>query len=816
MKRFVFFLWVFSAGILFASDKPAADPLPISGFEDRGDFSLYVRESPIATIGYTLTRDGHYSRKCVISMSGQTVEYGMDVRADAQGLWTAIDMTAPAGPVSVIRLADRAEFTLKEKKYSVQLTANHLLYDNFGPAFESFMLRRYDLAKGGKQTFSRLVVPQAVLDFEVEYRGTEPRTVRGAETAFRRFDVRLLGLVVEIWADADFRIDMMRVPVQYAVFVRRGFEELMAETPADPLLSKPESKVSRQTIMVPMRDGVSLATDLYLPEAGGKPLPVILIRTPYKKEMQEMEGNYYARRGYAVAIQDCRGRFASQGKWEPFFSEPKDGYDAIEWLAAREWSSGKVGMIGGSYVGWVQLWAASEKPPHLATIIPNVAPPDPFYNIPYEHGTFYIFGSIWWANILESRATADISGQILTRINEQKYEKILRSLPVIELDKKVLGRENPYWRQWIVHNANDDFWQRANFLDKLKSLDLPVFLQSGWFDGDGIGTKLNYLELKKSRNRFQKLIVGPWGHTDQSSSRLGDFDFGPQASIDLRTLYLRWFDRWLKGIDNKITEEPLVQVFVMFSNQWLKSDTYPLPQTVFTRMYLRCGKGANTSRGDGRLLPEPPPSGEKGFDQYTYDPADPTPDPEYNFKSEEEIRKEKDKTVSVEDQREKAKAFHDVVAGSRRDILVYQSEPLKDPLTIAGPVSATLFAASSARDTDWFVSLMDVDEKGKIFSLCRGTVRARFRESTRKPVLLEKNRVYEYTVDLWHTGITFQKGHRIRAEVASAMFPMFSRNLNTGGHNEMETKFRKARQKVLHDTRYPSYLLLPVVKLETE
>ena len=207
----------------------------------------------------------------------------MDIRADSQGRWIAIDMTAPTGPVAVTRLADRAEFTVKDKKYSVQLTANHLLYDNFGPAFESFMLKRYDLAKGGKQTFSRLVVPQAVLDFEVEYRGTEPRTVRGKELPFRRFDIRLLGLVVEIWADADFRIDMMRVPVQYAVFVRRGFEELMAETPVDPLLSRPEYKVSRRTVMVPMRDGVGLATDLYLPEAGGKRLPVILIRTPVQK-----------------------------------------------------------------------------------------------------------------------------------------------------------------------------------------------------------------------------------------------------------------------------------------------------------------------------------------------------------------------------------------------------------------------------------------------------------------------------------------------------------------------------------------------------
>jgi putative CocE/NonD family hydrolase len=540
---------------------------------------------------------------------------------------------------------------------------------------------------------------------------------------------------------------------------------------------------------------------------------VILVRTPYKKEMNELTGNYYAKRGYVVAIQDCRGRFASEGTWEPFIYESKDGYDAIEWLGTQEWSKGKVGMIGASYVGWVQLWAASENPPHLTTIIPNVAPPDPFYNIPYEYGSFFILGAIWWAEILETEATGDLSGRAMAQINERKYEKILKSLPVIELDEKILGKKNPYWRKWIQHNTNDDYWQRANFIDALKNLDLPVFLQSGWFDGDGIGSKLNYMALEQSKNKFIKVILGPWGHTDQSHSRLGDYDFGKEAAPDLQTLYLRWFDYWLKGIDNKIVEEPLVEYFVMFSNQWLKGDTYPLPETQFTKFYFDSTEGANTSKGDGVLMTEMSEKG-KEFDQYVYDPGDPTPWPEYYYKSEEEIKQEKDKTIDIEEYKKRIEAFHNEVSDAREDILVYQTPPLEKPVSVAGPLSAVLYASTSAPDTDWFITLMDVDEEGKIFHLVRGTIRARFRNSMEKPELLQKDKVYRYDIDMWQTGITFRKGHRIRIEISSALFPMFSRNLNTGGHNEIETKFQKAIQKIFHSNEYPSHILLPVVNLD--
>lgn len=808
------FLFLLSHSYLIGAEEEIS-PLPISGFSEKAAFKLFINESQIGTIQYTLTAEGAYERKFILALAGQKAEYALHVRTNDKGVWEEMIFTDPTETATLKREKDHAILTLKNKgeTHSVSLQDKHLLYDNYGPVFESFMLKQYDRDKKGKQVFPRFIAPVRTTDVELEYKGRESRRIGEKEMIFWRFDFTIMGIAVEVWADEESRIYMMNVPVQYAAFVREGFEELLDIRTADPSISKPEHEVLKKTEMIPMRDGVKLAADLYFPKGEDQKWPVILVRTPYKKEMEELKGEFYARRGYVTAIQDCRGRFSSEGTWEPFLNEPRDGYDTIEWLGTQEWSNGKVGMIGASYVGWVQLWAASEKPPHLATIIPNVAPPDPFYNIPYEYGTFFILGAIWWAEILEREATGDLSGKTMAEINERKYEEILKSLPVIDLDKKILGKENPYWRKWIQHNTNDAYWEKANFMAKLKGLDIPVFLQSGWFDGDGIGSKLNYAALKESRNKFQKLILGPWGHSDRSHSRVGDHDFGKEAALDLQTLYLKWFDRWLKGVDTQITEDPLVQVFVMFSNKWLKGNTYPLPETQFTKFFLSSTKGANTSKGDGRLC-RALPEGGREFDQYTYDPGDPTPSPQFYFKSEEEIRQEKEKILDVEEQKKKAQAFHNKVTDSRADILVFQTDPLEDPLSIAGPVSAVLYASSSAKDTDWFVTFMDVDEEGKIFHLTHGTLRARFRNSIKKPEFLEKGKIYPFTIDMWQTGITFRKGHRIRIEVSSALFPQFSRNLNTGGHNEMETESVKADQKIYHSEEFPSHILLPVVKVD--
>jgi len=556
---------------------------------------------------------------------------------------------------------------------------------------------------------------------------------------------------------------------------------------------------------VPMRDGVKLVTDIYRP-AGVEKAPVILVRTPYKKDLNEPQGRFYARRGYVYAVQDCRGRFGSAGTWEPFVNEAKDGYDAIEWLAKQPYSSGKVGMIGGSYLGWVQWWAASMHPPHLATIIPNVSPPDPFYNIPYEYGAFFLTGAIWWADILESNATGDISGVAMSKIGEKKYDTLLKALPVIDLDKTVLGKENPYWRKWIAHPTNDAYWEPANFLDKLKDVNIPVFHQSGWFDGDGIGTKLNYLKMESWHHASQKLTLGPWGHTDTSARGYGGRDFGETALVDLQRDYLRWFDYWLKGKDTGIQKEPLVSIFAMGSNKWLRGDTYPLPQTKFQKLYLASEGHANTSRGDGWLGWEQP-SADAPPDKYVYDPADPTPDPRAYRESDEDEKKVR----TMQERRKEAEEYHIKVTDARKDMLVYTTPVLEKPLTIAGPVSAVLYASSSAKDTDWFMNLLEVDDDNKVFSLVQGKIRARYRKSMKNPEFLKPGEVYEYALDLWHTGITIPAGSRLRIEVASASFPLWSRNLNTGGHNETESKYVTADQTILHDAKHPSHVLLPVI-----
>ncbi len=783
-----------------------AQPATLKGPGDDSTFYLYVNEDRVGTIKVKWLPGGAYTNDATLSMAGQSMTVSTSATVDGDGLWTQLTATAPTGTATCTREGAVARRTLMDKTTTIDVKPGARVFDNYGPALMSQAVRLYDRAKGGKQPFPVILLPGVAVEGAIEFKDQVERTVAGKDLVFVRYIYNIAGIDITLWTDADGKLYLGEVPAQHAAYVREGYESLRREPVSDPLLSSPKYEVKVEAgAKIGMRDGIKLSTDIYLPQTDSK-VPAILIRTPYKKEMGEVQGRYYARRGYAVAIQDCRGRFGSEGAWEPFINEPKDGYDAIEWLAAQQWSNGKVGMIGGSYVGWVQWWAASERPPHLVTIIPNVSPPDPFYNIPYEHGAFFTLGAIWWADILESKATGDLSGVALSKIGEKKYGQMLRALPVIDLDKAVLGKENQYWRQWIAHPVDDNWWAQADFLHKLQDVTIPVFHQSGWFDGDGIGTKLNYLQMREYGHGNQKLTIGPWGHTDTSARKLGEHDFGPQAVIDLQRDYLRWFDYWLKGVDNGVTKEPLVSIFVMGSNQWLHGDTYPLPATKFIKVYFSGSGKANTSKGDGRLTFDEPAAGGPA-DKYVYDPGDPTPDPDFY-----ELTEEQEKQVRSADEKKKAaEAHHEQVTAERRDILVYQTDRLKEPLTFAGPVSATIYASSSAKDTDWYVTLVEIEKDGKTFTLCAGKLRARFRNSVKKAELLKPGRIYEYKLDLWQTGITVPPGDRLRVEVASAVFPMFSRNLNTGGHNETETRYVTARQAIYHDQQHPSHVLLPVI-----
>ncbi|HVP58367.1 MAG TPA: CocE/NonD family hydrolase [bacterium] len=794
---------------------------PLNVLKDQGKFTFYLNEEVLVRTDFKWRSDGSYSGSYAISTAGQTVVSSLEIKVDSLGHWTGMMMDTPRGPIEVAREEDKAKITWNGQTQTAILKPGTRIFENFSPALMSQVVIAYDQAAGGKQTFPLFIIPGVVIDASLERLDTMERSVGGRLQKFTLYRYGLPNVDITLWVDDANRICFGDVPAQHGAYVREGYEALMIHQTTDSTLSQPSFRVTvDQGTWIPMRDGVKLSADIYRPDAPGK-FPVVLVRTPYKKEMSELQGRYFARRGYVYAAEDCRGRFASEGKWNPFFDEPADGYDSVEWLASQPWSTGKVGMIGASYVGWVQWWAAREVPPHLVTIIPNVSPPDPYFNMPYEYGAFFMWGAIWWADVLEENATGDLSGKAFSEIAEKKYAKLLRALPVIDLDKSVLGKPNAYWRDWIAHPDNDQYWDRASFLERLAKVDIPVYHQSGWYDGDGIGTKLNYLAMAKYGHKNQKLVIGPWPHT-ASATRMGprNTDFGPNATIDLETSYLRWLDHWLKGVNNGIDREPMVALFVMGSDKWLTGDTYPLPETEFTNYYLTSQGKANTSWGDGRLMTSAPGStAGAAADAYTYDPADPTPDPIFYINPRDTVEDDQTKgkesnkpEVSTEDQQSDLLAYYGKVDGERQDILVYDTPFMTEPLTIAGPVSAVIYASSSGKDTDWFVRLSEVEASGGVYPLVHGVIRARYRNSFAVPELLAPGQIYEYHVDMWQTGITIPVGARLRVEVASAAFPLFSRNLNTGGHNETETNFVSAAQNIYHDAAHPSHIVLPVIR----
>ncbi|KAA3607263.1 MAG: CocE/NonD family hydrolase [Planctomycetota bacterium] len=790
-----------------ASTRGAQEVLPTSmlGLQDSGRFFLYLNEEVIGNYTFDWQESGAFEASRTLEYAGQKVESGLKIEVDDQGYWTRARSQTAFGDAEFRRDGPLAHMNFRDKDRELDLGPGHILYADEAPALLALIPQAYDLEVGGQQDLSTVVMPGGVIDVQVEFIGSSERAVGNRDCVFQKFQIQVATVAMELWFDDQGRLCLCEIPSQQARILREGFEALLVEPEVDGTVSAPEFTVRRRASMnVEMRDGIALSTDLYLPESD-TPVPAILIRTPYKKEMLEVEGRFYARRGYAVAIQDVRGRFASGGEWKPFIQEGPDGYDTVEWLAAQDFCNGRVGMLGGSYLGVAQWQAARQRPPHLVTIVPNVSPPDPFYNIPYEYGTFFLLASLWWAEIVDTDATADLSGASFAAIGEKDYLELLKTLPVIDLDKSVLGYENAFWRQWIQHQTQDEYWDGGAFLEYLEEVRLPVFHQSGWFDGDGIGSKLNYLAMRRHGHPHQKLILGPWGHTDKATRFLGGEDFGEQALVDLPREYLRWFDYWLKGRENGVLEEPLVHLFVMGSNEWLYGDQYPLAETQFETWYFDNVRNEGASNGKGGILSRQKPSQISLPDIYRYDPGDPTPVPEM-LKAKHVAEEIRQAWIDAEEEQR-----HALVMDHREDVLVYTSPPLQDDLTLAGPLSAVLYASSSAVDTDWFVSLNRVDAEGGIHPLGIGKLRARYRNSIHETELLEPGRVYAFTLDLWQIGIQLKAGERLRVEVTSAYFPAFSRNLNTGGNNEMETQFETASQVIYHDAARPSHIILPVI-----
>ena len=535
-------------------------------------------------------------------------------------------------------------------------------------------------------------------------------------------------------------------------------------------------------VRVKMRDGVELSADLYRPDTEGK-FPVILNRTPYTKTGSLESGRYFAERGYVFVAMDVRGRGDSDGEFVPYRNDGQDGYDAVEWCAAQPWSTGKVGTIGGSYNGRIQWLTAVLQPPHLTTMIAMVTPSDPF--VEWPTGTHLPMDISWY------HFTA---GHVSQNMRAVDWTKIQKHLPLYTMDEAV-GRPSIYWKQDLDHPQLDAYWEAMRYQNKYDRVKVPVLHISGWYDDEQIGTPLNFIGMTTKgpldvRNK-QKLLMGPWPHAINSTSKLADVEFGPSAKIDLNGYWLRWFDYWLKEKDTGILSEPPVRIFVMGENKWTDEAEWPIGRTRWTKYYIHSQGRANSLFGDGALstiLPAAEPS-----DSYTNDPERPVP-----FVTEPSFAQ----IGSAEDYRPVER---------RDDVLVYTSEPLAEDLTVCGPIKVELYASSSAKDADFMGMLIDVWPEGYAQRLIDGMVRARYREGMDKASLIEPGKVTAYTLDLWNTCQTFKKGHSIRLQIASSAFPKYDRNPQTGDNLAKATKLQKADLRIYHDKDHPSHIILPVV-----
>jgi len=562
---------------------------------------------------------------------------------------------------------------------------------------------------------------------------------------------------------------------------------------------QPKSLIVERDVAVPMRDGVKLRADVYRP-ATDERLPVLLQRTPYGKGFSQVAfGLLAAERGYAVVFQDTRGRWNSEGADIPFVHEKADGYDTVNWVAGQPWSNGKVGMFGGSYVGYTQLASAVTHPPALQAIIPHITFCDP-YDITFAGGALGLGVLVSWGlgalasmAILRAEPAAQpaLMEQLIAAVDGMWRGETFRRLPLIDLP--LIGRQGltTWLSDLLAHPRSHSYWQ-GQACDPA-DITIPALHIGGWYDIFAASTVRDFAAIRAAGNTQQKLVMGPWYHGPMEGW-VGEIDFGMAASSAVLLpdeMQLRWFDHWLKGSANGVMDEPPVQLFVMGRNRWRTEHEWPLARARETAYYLHGGGAANTLHGDGTLSPEPP--GDEAPDTYLYDPRNPVPTRGGGLCCSASAL-----TPGAFDQRE---------IEARPDVLVYTTPVLAEDVEVTGSIRLHLWAATNAPDTDFTAKLVDVGPCGYARNLCDGILRGRHMADGP----LEPGRAYEWVIELGPTSNVFLAGHRIRLEVASSNFPRYDRNLNTGESIGEGTAMRSALQAVLHDPAHASHLVLPIV-----
>lgn len=546
--------------------------------------------------------------------------------------------------------------------------------------------------------------------------------------------------------------------------------------------SSPKEPVRLLHVSVPMRDGVHLSANIFLP-AEHAHVPTILVRTPYGKGTGLIP-NYQAfvERGYAVVVQDVRGRYESEGVFEQFHHEPVDGDDTLNWIASQPWSNGKIGMIGGSYVGITQWKAAWRNNPHLKAIFPVVSGDDDYRDRYYSRG-----GAVKLGHRLEWMAeNLKVPGY------QPDFNRFIWHLPLRTADRAATGGVSEVYQEVMNHPAFDAFWRAISTRERLDQIRIPVYAVGGWYDNYAQGDLEAFVSLRKTNGR-NHLLIGPWPHN--MSLKFADADFGPDAAIPVRRLQLQWFDQWLLGRETPLTSAPPLKVFVMGRNQWLEAQEWPPAEARATVFYLDSGGHANTLAGDGRLRRGL--SSHIAEDAYSYDPRNPVPT--------------RGGAVCCNPRVFPWGPLDQRPVEGRADILVYTTSPLRRDFEVVGPVKVVLYVTTTARDTDFTAKLVDVFPDGRARILTDGILRLRYRKSLERAELAVPGEVQEITVDAGETANVFLKGHRLRLEISSSNFPKFDRNPNTGGPIADETRLLRASQKVYHGGTRASRLELMTI-----
>jgi uncharacterized protein len=561
-------------------------------------------------------------------------------------------------------------------------------------------------------------------------------------------------------------------------------------------LQPAEATMRDVDVPVPMRDGVVLRADVIRP-AGSQRFPTLVYRTPYGKADAQRAYTTFQHavsRGYAVVIQDVRGRYASAGDFRPYQDEGRDGYDTIEWAAAQPWSNGAVGTFGLSYPGAVQWLAAVENPPHLKAMVPAMTFSTP-QNFFYAWGVWDMSWIEWiWDNMApDVRAKRNLpgprTGDEAARAWKDVGPAMQHALPLDSVDQ--LRDVAPYFYEWLRHPPDDPFWNFAELRGRYDRTQAAVLNLSGWYDDNygPEGATTNYAGLMRARSGRASnvgLLLGPWVHgvDSTSRSRSGIRDFGQRAGIDYDATVLDWMDRYVRGLDRAPAVAP-VRYFVMGRNEWRGAETWP-PAATATTYYLR---RPDAPRHEGLTAVAPPPRDAPSM--FVADPNRPVVN-QYA-----------------------AAGPHDYRAlADREDVLTFDSAPLEDDLEVTGPITARLHVSCACRDLDVWVHLLDVSPDGtaaNVMSPGLNVQRASYRDLSRGRQLLEPGRIYAIDLDHLITSNVFARGHRVRVQISASFFPNFSRNLQTGELEQRSSEGRRATIRIYHDRTHASRLTLPVV-----